>query len=194
MLLLGALGTVGAGIEDAATSGAGSLLASSPNSAVLRRQLEGGRGDAQHDTDAPCVCGVRVLGFEDLRCGEVWCTDRISQYLAWLAERRQACNANNSKARSWVARHSTIENITWTCEPGANSREQPLRMCGQGLASLTQNHQGGGPTSSLGRVSMGTEQCVVVVLLLKLKLWSSMGRHLVQSGHERGVGWPNAIV
>ena len=42
----------------------------------------------------------------------------------------------------------------------------------RGEASSTQHHREDGPTSSLGHVSMGREQCVVVVSLLKLKLWS----------------------
>ena len=38
------------------------------------------------------------------------------------------------------------------------------------MASSAQHHQGDGPASSLGRVSVGTEQCaVVVVSLLKLR-------------------------
>ena len=50
---------------------------------------------------------------------------------------------------------------------------------GGGVASSAQCHQEDGPTSSLGRLSMGTAQCAVVVLLaislvsslMKLKLW-----------------------
>ena len=47
-----------------------------------------------------------------------------------------------------------------------------------GLASSAQHHQGDGPASSLGRLSMNAEQCAVVVSLvvslmfLNLKLWS----------------------
>ena len=33
------------------------------------------------------------------------------------------------------------------------------------LASSTQHHQRDGPASSLGRMSMGTEQCAVVIFL-----------------------------
>ena len=36
---------------------------------------------------------------------------------------------------------------------------------GRGEASSAQHHQGDGPASLLGRLSMGTEQCVVVVFL-----------------------------
>ena len=43
---------------------------------------------------------------------------------------------------------------------------------GEGGASSAQHHREDEPTSSLGYVSMGKEQCAVAVSLLKLKLWS----------------------
>ena len=58
-----------------------------------------------------------------------------------------------------------------------------------GLASSAQHHQGDGPTSSLKCVNMGTEQCAVVISLLKLKLWLRS----IQSQAEkqcRGGSWP----
>ena len=55
---------------------------------------------------------------------------------------------------------------------------QTLRKKAEGSASSAQRHQGDGPASSRGRVSMGTEQGVVVISRvmspLKLRLWVSI--------------------
>ena len=46
------------------------------------------------------------------------------------------------------------------------------RMCGRGgVASSAQHHREDGPTSRLVHVSMGKEQCAVVVSLFRMKLW-----------------------
>ena len=49
------------------------------------------------------------------------------------------------------------------------------------------HHQGDGPASSLGCVSMGKEQCAVASLL-KLKLWLKSGELAAILGQERRGG------
>ena len=113
---------------------------------------------ASNRTDGP----ASLLGMCEYRGSRA--VGRVAQWVGWL--KAGGLSPRATQLRSRVLPKGPDEPV---------GQEDLARKKGEGggggMARSTQHHQGDGPASSLGRVSMGTEQCAVVISLLKLKLW-----------------------